>query len=53
MTTYVRLLLYRNIDLKLRNKSHGPMHYKICVILGIMNLNTKAVICLLLIEIMS
>ena len=24
-------VLYTNIDLKLRNKSHGPMHYKICV----------------------
>jgi len=25
------LVLYTNIDLKLRNKSHGPMHYKIDV----------------------
>ena len=24
-------MLYRNIDLKLRNKLHGPMHYKIGV----------------------
>jgi len=29
--------LYTNIDLKLQNKSHGPMHYKIgvtCVYIG-------------------
>ena len=26
-----RLVLFTNIDLKLRNKSHGPMHYKIGV----------------------
>jgi len=25
------LVLYTNIDQKLRNKSHGPMHYKIGV----------------------
>ena len=25
------LVLYTNIDLKLRNKSHGPMYYKIGV----------------------
>jgi len=25
------MLLYTNIDLKLWNKSHGPMHYKIGV----------------------
>ena len=25
------VLLYTNIDLKLRNKSQGPMHYKIAV----------------------
>ena len=25
------MVLYTNIDLKLRNKSHGPMHYKIGV----------------------
>ena len=25
------VVLYTNIDLKLRNKSHGPMHYKIGV----------------------
>jgi len=23
------LVLYSDIDLKLQNKSHGPMHYKI------------------------
>ena len=31
------IVLYTNIDLKLRNKSHGPMHYKIgvtCVYIG-------------------
>ena len=25
----VKMILYTNIDLKLRNKEHGPMHYKI------------------------
>jgi len=30
--TYITCrILYTNIDLKLRNKSHGPMHYKIGV----------------------
>jgi len=27
----VTILLYTNVDLKLRNKSHGQMHYKIGV----------------------
>jgi len=28
---YIKLVLYTNIDLKLRNKSHGPMLSKIGV----------------------
>jgi len=45
MTTHVRsysAIVYTNIDLKLRNKSHGPMHYMInvtCVYNG-HNINT-------------
>ena len=34
---YFMTVLYTNIDLKLRNKSHGPMHCKIgvtCVYIG-------------------
>jgi len=32
MTEYAVVdLLYTNIDLKLQNKLHGPMHYKIGV----------------------
>jgi len=33
MTTYLTQVLYKNIDLKIRNKLHGPMHYKISVTL--------------------
>ena len=28
LTDLPRTILYTNIDLKLQNKSHGPMHYK-------------------------
>jgi len=33
----IDIVLYKNIDLKLQNKLHGPMHYKIgvtCVYIG-------------------
>jgi len=42
-TMYVQSVLYTNIDLKLQDKSHGPMHYQIGV--TCVSMDTGVILC--------